>query len=169
MGGPVRVRFTGSIHDEEGLLTMDRGKIERKLTHLCAKITARPEWVELSSEDVDDSAETLVISYGVADGAAREAVRMSRSGGRSVSHLTLYTLWPVAVGAIRRAMTPRVRRVIVPELNIGLYVDELRRHLPGVEVESMTRYDGRLIHPSTIADRIGERAAATFGGRPCPC
>lgn len=74
LGGEHPVRFTGLVHDEAGMLTVDRAKIRRKLTHLRDKILARRHELELVESDLDRRAETLIVSYGVADGAAREAV-----------------------------------------------------------------------------------------------
>lgn len=154
IGGSRRVRFTGSIHDECGLITSDRVKIDRTLTHLNRKIERRREELELVNENIDVDAQTLIITYGVADGAAADAVERVRKEGWHVSHLTLYGLFPVAEKAIRRALTPRVNRVILPELNIGLYVQVLRGLLNGVKVEPILRYDGGLIDPNVIRDRI---------------
>jgi len=115
------------------------------------KIATRPAAFEDVRADVNERAETLIISYGVPDGAARVAVRMLRAAGRTVSHLTLYSLWPLPERAVRAALTPRVRRVVVPELNIGLYVDELRRIVPGEWLRPVLRFDGGLIAPAAIA------------------
>lgn len=159
IGGRQRVRFTGSIHDERGLLTIDRATIDRKLAHLREKIDTRRNEIEDVESDVDVNAETLVISYGAADGAAREAVAQARIAGAAVSQLTLFSLWPLPVRAIRAAVTPRVQRVVMPELNIGLYVDSVRCLLNGLPVESITRVDGGLIHPDTIMRRLCDAAA----------
>lgn len=154
VGGRRRVRFTGSIHDEHGLITTDMRKIEKKLTHLERKIVARRSELELVRHDIDADANTLVISYGAADGAAAQAVRSVRQHGGRVSHLTLYSLWPVPETAIRRALTHRVDRVILPELNIGLYARALLPYVRCVKIESIRRFDGGLIRPQTIEDRI---------------
>ncbi len=154
IGGSQRVRFTGSIHGEDGVLTIDRKKIDAKLKHLNAKIVGNAASLELVEADLDDSAETLVISYGLADGAAREAVKQSREHGNLVSHLTIFSLWPVPEIALRAAITPSIRRVIVPELNLGLYVEEIRKQVPGVLIESIQRIDGGLIYPQRIVDAI---------------
>lgn len=154
IGGPQRVRFTGSIHDECGLLTIDRAKIMRKLTHLRDKILRRGGELEYVEADLDADAEVLIVSYGLADGAAREAVARLRRDGLAVSHLTVYSLWPMPAQALRRAVTPAVKRVLMPELNIGLYAEELRRHIHTAEVESLVRFDGGLIHPRAIVERV---------------
>lgn len=163
LGGPQRVRFTGSIHDENGVLTTNRSKIAAKLAHLRDKILRHAAAWELAETDGDAEAEVLIVSYGTADGAARDAVEWLRAEGTPVSHLTLYRLWPVPETAIGNAVTPRIRRVMVPELNVGLYADELRRVIRNVPVESITRFDGGLISPATIVSRVRngtpERAA----------
>ena len=150
------VRFTGSIHDENGLLTIDRGKMSRKLSHLREKITRHAESLEDVDADLDLKAEVLVISYGAADGAAREAVQVLRAAGTRVSHLTIYSLWPVPCRALRRAVTPRVQRVIVPELNIGLYCEVLRAFVADAAIESVLCFDGRLIPPDLIVRKARE-------------
>lgn len=153
VGGPQRVRVTGSIHDSCGLLTSNPREIERKLTHLRRKIDAAAEWLEDVEADLDPEASVLIVSYGLPDGTAREAVDLLRAEGRPVSHLTLYGLWPVPVRAIRAAAGANVAAVLVPELNIGLYVDVIRGVLPWARVESILRYDGGRLGPALIAER----------------
>lgn len=160
LGGRQRVRFTGSIHDEDGLLTTNRGKISQKLAHLRDKMMRHPTHLERVQEDLQPGATTSLISYGVADGSAREAVIQLRAAGVRVSHLTLYSLWPVPAIALRHAMES-VRRVIVPELNIGLYVEEIRRVAGGIPVESITRFDGGLIPPRDIVDHVNATRETT--------
>ncbi|MEK7732051.1 MAG: pyruvate flavodoxin/ferredoxin oxidoreductase [Planctomycetota bacterium] len=156
IGGRQRVRFTGSIHDETGVLTIDRAKIARKLTHLREKIIRQAGSLEYVDVDLDLKAETLIVSYGAADGAVREAVAALRAAGTRVSHLTIYSLWPVPHRVLRRAMTPRIRRVIVPELNIGLYGDVLRGFVGEAAIEPILCFDGRLIPPQRIVEHVRE-------------
>ncbi len=173
IGDARQVRFTGSIHDELGLITTDRAKIARKLTHLREKIEANRRELEWVRRDLDPAAETLVVSYGLSDGAARVAVREARRKGVAVSHLTVLSLWPVPREAIREAADPpHVRRVIMPELNIGLYVNELRSCVPHAAVESVLRFDGGLISPGAILDAIQGHGTAPAGyerSRACRC
>lgn len=154
IGGPRRVRFTGSIHDENGVLTSDRGKIAAKLTHLRDKIDGHADDLAIVHQDDDPRATTLLISYGLADGASREAVARLRQAGVAISHLTLYSLFPVPQQAVHRALGASCERILVPELNIGLYVEELRRAVPGLPIESLVRFDGGLINPRSIVERI---------------
>jgi 2-oxoglutarate ferredoxin oxidoreductase subunit alpha len=154
IGGPVRVRVTGSIHDECGLLTIDKARIARKLTHLNEKIRASAEWLEDVDSDLDPQAKVLIVSYGLPDGAARDATDLLRAEGIAVSRLTIYSLWPVPERALRQAAGASVRHVIIPELNIGLYAEEVRRVLPQVTVQAITRFDGGLIEPAVLVERV---------------
>lgn len=154
IGGPQRVRFTGSIHDENAVLTIDRAQIERKLTHLYQKMVSHRRSLERVEADPDPRADTLIVSYGLADGAAREAVTQLRNAGTRIAHLTVYSLWPVPEEAITKAVTERIKRVIVPELNVGLYAHELRKIVTTARIVSIPRYDGGLIHPQTIIHRV---------------
>jgi 2-oxoglutarate ferredoxin oxidoreductase subunit alpha len=166
IGGPRRVRFTGSIHDENGVLTTNRERIAAKLAHLRDKIDRHAADLELVREDLQPEARTLLISYGLADGACLEAVARLRRAGTAVSHLTLYSLFPVPERAVRRAVGAACTHILVPELNIGLYVEELRRIAPGISIESLVRFDGGVIHPRTIVDAVQRLSRE---GKPCPC
>lgn len=157
IGGKHRVRFTGSIHDEQGLLTADRPTIERKLAHLREKIRSNESLLEDVELDADPGAKVLLISYGLVDGATREAVLRLRESEVLIAHLTLYSLWPVPRRAICGAVAnSNISKVIVPELNIGLYVDEIRKLVPLLPVESVVRYDGGLLRPGMIAEAASE-------------
>ncbi|MCA9254750.1 MAG: hypothetical protein KDA33_03895 [Phycisphaerales bacterium] len=160
LGGDTLVRVTGSIHDERGVLTNDRSKIQAKLTHLVEKIEANSDALERFDADIDLDAETLILCYGGTDGAVREAMEILRNGGRRVSRLTLYSLWPIARNAVRSAITARVRRILMPELNIGLYANAVRSAVAPLEVETICRYDGGLIAPQTICDHVESEAIA---------
>lgn len=154
IGGKWPVRFTGSIHDENGLLTIDRTLIRRKLLHLREKILANAAEIEDSECDAESGARILIVAYGVADGAARQATAMLRAAGQRVSRLTLYSLWPLPRAALRAACTPGIERIVVPELNIGLYADEIKRVVGPVPVQSLVRFDGGLVPPQAIVDLV---------------
>lgn len=150
LGGEHRVRFTTSIHDERGIITGDRTKIAQKLDHLEAKLPHNAEDVALVESDVQDGAGDLVLAYGVAAMAARDAVDSLRAEGRAVSLCVPYTLWPLPSDAIRTAARG-CKRVIVPEHNFGQYAREVERLLPQCEVVHINRVDGGLVTPGRIA------------------
>jgi len=149
MGGPHAVRFTGSTHDERGFLAKDPAKVARLNAHLAAKIEAHRDEIELVGADLQDGAETLVVSYGTTARSAVQAVRAARQASRKVSLLIVYSLWPVPERAIRDALRG-VRRVIVPELNLGQYRLEIERLAGDRQVIGVQRVDGELITPEEI-------------------
>jgi glycosyltransferase involved in cell wall biosynthesis len=56
--------------------------------------------------------------------------------------------------AWRQIDDPR-RLVIVGDVQHDhRYVEELRRTVPGIPIESLVRFDGGLLHPSAIVDRV---------------
>ncbi len=152
--GPHIVRFTGSSHDERGYLSKKQRDVGALNTHLTAKIDEHADEIALVESDRQAGAETLILSYGITARSAAEAVQQVRAAGRKVSLLTVYSLWPVPEQAIHAALAG-VRRVIVPELNLGLYRREIERLACGaVEIVGVNRVDGGLISPGAIAEKL---------------
>lgn len=152
-GGEHVTRYTTSSHNKAGYLTADPEIIQEMIDHYAAKIDAAADDIALYRHDPQDGADTLVVSYGVTSRAATVAVREARSRGRKVSSLVLQTLFPVPEKALRRAMAG-VRRVVVPEMNLGQYRAEVERLAPaGVQVSGVNRMDTTLISPNDILVR----------------
>jgi len=160
MGGDTIVRYTTSMHDKTGYLTKDPSKIQEMVDHFARKIEARRKEIELVDKDIQDGATTLIVSYGVTSRAAREAVSMVRNKGHKLSHITIYSIWPVPEDAIIRSLKG-CQRVIVPEMNLGQYVFEVERICRGVsrdiEVVAVTKMNTELLSPEEIISRGGLR------------
>ncbi len=154
-GGEHIVRYTTSTHDEAAFLTTDPAITQRMIDHYDAKITAAADELARVERDFQPGAEVLVISYGIVSRSAAVAVREARAAGGKVSSLVLQTLWPVPETAIREALDG-VRRVIVPEMNMGQYRNEIERLAPSsVEVVGVNKMDTTLISPGEILERGG--------------
>jgi len=132
----------------------DSSGFAQQLEHLRRTLEDNRSRLELVAPEIDADAHTLVLSYGGGAASARTAVGQVRNRGIRSSLLILHSLWPVPENALRRARTPHVNRVLVAELNPGLYADELRKHLHGVKIEPITRCDGKPIDPKEIVDRL---------------
>ncbi len=152
-GSGETVRFTGSSHDERAFITKSPAAVGALNLHLAAKIEEHCEEIEMATADLVPGAPTLIASYGVTAGAVREAVRRARAAGTAVSSLVLQSLWPVPEKAIREA-AQGVRRVLVPELNLGQYRREVERALPGIEVRGLNRVDGEMITPDQVLEAL---------------
>ncbi|MCD4687580.1 MAG: pyruvate flavodoxin/ferredoxin oxidoreductase, partial [Anaerolineae bacterium] len=153
-GGPQVVRFTASSHNERAYLSKSAADVGALNTHLIAKIEQHADEIALVDADIQPGAETLVISYGITARSAAEAVQNARANGVKVSLLNIYSLWPVPETAIR-AVLDGVQRVVVAELNLGLYRREIERLACGqVDIAGVTRHDGSLITPAEIQEAL---------------
>ena len=146
--GTGLVRFTGSTHDDDGFLTKDPARVDRLNRRLVAKIEDHTHDIEDVTADLSDSAGTLVVSYGVTAGAVRDAARFG-----AFSWLIVHSLWPVPNTALAKAMAG-ADRVVVAELNHGLYRREIERIAAGREVIGVNRVDGELIEPEQILEVV---------------
>ena len=153
-GGPNITRFTGSSHDEHGLLIKDPAMVGALNRHLSEKIEAHRDEIELVKADLQPGAKTLVISYGITARAMEEAAQEAR-GKRPVSALTIQSLWPVPENAIRAALEG-VERIIVAELNLGEYRREIERIAGGRRVVGLHCVDGELVSPEQIVSIISD-------------
>ncbi len=156
LGGEHLTRFTGSMHDERGMLTKKTSSVNKTSRHLWQKIEAHRDELELTKLDGPGAA-TLVVCYGVTARSATEAVGRARAAGKSVTSLIIHSLWPVPANALRNALRG-ITRVIVPELNFGQYSEEVERIAqsldPRPQVIGVNRVDGELITPQEIQDLI---------------
>lgn len=153
IGGERLVRQTSSTHGPDGYITTDPDQIALMQVRLDAKLkTAVPEFTYYD-EYVVPGADTLVIAYGVTARAARAAVKRSENSGAKASLLVLKTLWPVPEELIRAKAAP-YRRVVVPEMNLGQYVREIERLLPGKKIDFIGQMNGELIKPGQIQEVI---------------
>jgi 2-oxoglutarate ferredoxin oxidoreductase subunit alpha len=155
-GGPHKVRFTTSMHDEHAYLTKDLAKVDRKCRHLEYKINAAVEDVTIVEKELHREARTLVISYGVTARSARDALWMAKKDGNVFSSLIIKTLYPVPEPVIREALED-VDVVVVPELNLGQYVREIQPLAPEKEIIPINRVDGEIISPEMILEKVQYR------------
>jgi len=146
-------RFTGSTHDEGAYITKNAVKVGALNEHLIAKIEAHRGEIEMVDADLDPKADTIVISYGVTAGAARAAVARLRDEGVVVSNLVVQSLWPIPETALSVAFEG-VERIVVPELNMGLYGREIERIAVGREIVGVNRIDGGLITIAEIMEAV---------------
>jgi 2-oxoglutarate ferredoxin oxidoreductase subunit alpha len=167
-GGPHIVRFTGSSHDEHGMLTKDPAVVGRLNEHLWRKIEDHAGEVEMARPDLQVGASTLWIAYGITARAMAEAVQIALADGRAVSALAVQSLWPVPERAILGALCDpdcgtAIERVVVAELNLGDFRREVERVVyrwaaanrrVAPEVSGINRVDGELITPGQFLEQL---------------
>ncbi len=153
IGDEVLVRQTSSTHGKNGYITVDPQEIGEFQKRLENKLKSSVDRFTFFEEDIRDEADTLVISYGVTTRAVKVAAQMKRDAGTPVSLLTLKTLWPVPENLIREKAAA-YDRVVVVEMNMGQYVREIKRLLPGKTVDFFGQMNGSLITPDQIMEVI---------------
>ncbi|MFH1754985.1 MAG: pyruvate flavodoxin/ferredoxin oxidoreductase [Candidatus Latescibacterota bacterium] len=154
-GGEYVARYTTSMHDKSGYLTTNPEVIQEMIDHYAAKINHAIDDITLVKEDFEQDAEILVISYGIVSRSVAVAIKEVRSKGRKISSLVLQTIWPVPEKVIRSAMAG-VKKVVVPEMNMGQYLLEIERLAPPeVEVVSVCKMNTTLVSPGEIIERGG--------------
>jgi 2-oxoglutarate ferredoxin oxidoreductase subunit alpha len=152
-GGPHIARYTTSTHDQTAYLTTSPQVIQEMIDHYIAKIDEAADDIALVRADLEPGADTLVISYGVVSRSVSVAVKKVRSQGKKISSLVLQTLWPVPKSAIQSAMQG-VKKVIVPEMNMGQYGIEIEHLAPSdVEVVGVCKMNTSLVSPKEILER----------------
>ena len=149
VGGDRRVVVTGSAHDFEGRLRKNAPEVVEVLTALQAKVAAHAQDMTYVREELDDGADTLVVSYGVSARASLEACRRLRQRGQPVSFLQLQTLFPLPTSALRDALGAASRVVVGEENLTGLYAGVLAPHLGGRELVRVNGV-GSMISPTQI-------------------
>lgn len=153
IGGKTLVRQTSSTHGPDGYITIDPAVIAENQERLRTKIHSARERITLFEEDIKEDTDTLVISYGITSRAVEEAGKSLAKKGKPVSTLSLKTLWPVPVELLLEK-AELFKRIIVIEMNLGQYVNDIRRVLCDKKVEFYGQMNGVLITPATIMEVI---------------
>ena len=153
IGGRTLVRQTSSTHGPDGYITTDPSEIARSQERLKRKLESAVDGFAIYEDYTAEHADTLVVCYGANARTARELFYRDGGGERPFSLLILKTLWPVPEILIMEK-SANVKRVIVMEMNLGQYVREVVRVLPGKKVEFLGQMDGRLITPNQMKEVI---------------
>ena len=151
IGGKTLVRQTSSTHGVNGYITADPAEIAMMQQRLKEKIEGAADEFTWFSEILTPEAKTLIITYGITARAAKVAVERLTEKGQPTSLLVLKTLWPIPEDLIRTTAAP-YKRVVVAEMNLGQYVREIQRLLPGKEVVFAGGMNGELIKPGQIME-----------------
>ena len=154
-GGEYVARYTTSTHDKTANLTTQPEVIQEMIDHYREKIEKAIDDITLVKEDLQEGADTLIISYGVTSRSVAVAIRQARAQGRKISSLVLQTLWPAPEKVITSAMAA-MKKIVVPEMNMGQYLLEIQRLAPPeADVVSVCKMDTTLLSPREILERGG--------------
>lgn len=153
-----KLLIDGQMHKEDGTRAGHISDVSEKLTkRICRKITDHIDQItDVAPENLAD-AEIVVVSFGSPARPALRAVREAREKGIKAGHLQIRTIWPFPEKEIA-ALAKTAHTVIVPELNIGRVVNEVKRAAAGkFEVVSLPKLGGLLHTPQEIRAEIERR------------
>jgi 2-oxoglutarate ferredoxin oxidoreductase subunit alpha len=158
-GERYRYHVTGLLHDEQGFPTENPEVVARWWEHMTTKIDAHLDEILQWEETHLDDAEVAVVAYGATARAAAHAVTLAREQGIKAGLFKLLTLWPFPEAAIS-ALAGGVKRIVVPEMNLGQVRLEVERLARGrAQIEGVHRADGLGITPEQILPAL-ERVRA---------
>lgn len=170
-GSDYIFHINGSMHGESGYPQNDpanAGKVIRRLTD---KIERCRDEIAITRRYHLDDAEVVLISFGATARSALETVLMLRDQGVKAGLLQLVILWPFPESAVREAAL-KAKVVIVPEMNLGQVIGEVRRVLGPSEaglsasapaVAGYNKSNGEAITPEEILGRVQEILAQVEG------
>ncbi|HID16605.1 MAG TPA: 2-oxoacid:acceptor oxidoreductase subunit alpha, partial [Candidatus Atribacteria bacterium] len=154
LGEGFNVLVTGSTHNEWGYRFTADPQVHRKLiTRLYWKIEGNAKEIVEYEIDGSEDAKIGIISYGCTSRSVYEATERAKKQGIKIIHLRLKTLWPFPDWIIEE-IAEKVEAIIVPELNLGQLIREVKRAVKGkCKVISLTKIGGgELITPIEILE-----------------
>ncbi len=153
IGADTLVRQTSSTHGINGYITIDPEEILNINSRLSNKIIDSIEEFAFYEDHIKKDSDTLIITYGISSSSAIEAYYLAEKDSKSISVLTLKTLWPVCENLIKEKAED-FKNILVIEMNQGQYINEIKRVLPDKNIQFLGRMNGSLIKPHEILKAI---------------
>ena len=152
-GEGEHLSITGSTHDGYGYRKTDDPDVHSRLVmRINNKILNNRRLIQETESYLLDDAETAVLAYGFTARASLFAAKQARKNGVKCGLLRLKTLWPFPEEAVA-AVGGHVRRVLVPEMNLGQVAGEARKYC-SCDVIALSQTNGEVIAPEAIADAL---------------
>jgi 2-oxoglutarate ferredoxin oxidoreductase subunit alpha len=150
-----RYHFTGLHHDKNGFPTEEIETCRKLIQRLEDKVELHKDEIESYEEFMMDDAEVMIIAYGSVSLAAKEAIRHLREEGIKAGLFRPITLWPSPAEQMKKH-TDKIDKVLIVELNIGQYRDEVQRATSRLDIEGLFKVNGRPISPYEIVNKVKE-------------
>ncbi len=154
-GDGANLMVTGSTHDEWGYRKVESPEQHARLVERINRkvLDHEAEIAEVDAHFLDD-AQVAVVTYGFCGRSALAAVKALRAQNLRVGMLRLKTIWPFPDQAVR-ALGKSVRHILVPEMNLGQLVGQVRERVR-CEVTQLNQVNGEVIVPADIEARLRE-------------
>lgn len=150
-----RYHYTGLHHDAMGFPTEEIETCRKLIDRLFRKVEEHTDEIESNEEYMLDDAEILLIGYGSASLAIKEAVSVLREEGIKVGMFRPITLWPSPEQTMYE-LGQKFDKVLSVELNQGQYLEEIQRAMGRKDIEKLTKTNGRPFSPADIIEKVKE-------------
>ena len=150
-----RYHFTGLHHDAMGFPTEEIETCRKLIDRLFRKVDEHRDEIESNEEYMVDDAEILLIGYGSASLAIKEAVNVLREQGIKAGLFRPITIWPSPEERMFE-LGQKFDKVLVVELNQGQYLEEVQRCMGRRDIEKLTKTNGRPFSPADIIEKVKE-------------
>jgi len=154
-GGEYIFHASSSMHDETGYPNNTPQNADKFIRRLYEKIYDHRDEISIVKEFETKDADVLFISFGSAARSTREAVKMMRNGGIKAGLLQINTIWPFPDKKVQE-LALRAKVVLVPEMNLGQIINEVKRLSGGKPVFGVNKVDSTIITPLEIVNKARE-------------
>lgn len=155
-GEGYRYHVTGLVHDETGFPSTKAEDADKLIRRINNKITANIDDILMYEETQIEDADVVIVAYGCTARSAQRAVKMARQEGLKVGLFRPITIWPFPEKQLID-IAQKVKRIIVPELNLGqLSIEVDRLCSKYLTIEQINKINGEVITPSEILAKIKE-------------
>jgi len=150
-----RYHYTGLHHDAMGFPTEEIETCRKLIDRLFRKVEEFTDEIESNEEYMMEDAEILIVGYGSASLAIKEAVNTLRAEGVKVGMFRPITLWPSPEKRMHE-LGQQFKTVLSVELNQGQYLEEVQRSMGRLDIHKLTKTNGRPFSPSDIIEKVKE-------------
>ncbi|MCB4753786.1 MAG: 2-oxoglutarate synthase subunit alpha [Sulfurovum sp.] len=150
-----RYHFTGLHHDAMGFPTEEIETCRKLIDRLFRKVDDHRDEIESNEEYMIDDADILLIGYGSASLAIKEAVNVLRKEGIKAGLFRPITIWPSPEERMYE-LGQKFDKVLAVELNQGQYLEEVQRCMGRRDIEKLTKTNGRPFSPADIIEKVKE-------------
>ncbi len=150
-----RYHFTGLHHDDMGFPTEEIETCRKLIDRLFRKVDEHRDELEYNEEYMLDDADILLVGYGSASLAIKEAIHRLREEGIKAGMFRPITLWPSPEERLYE-LGQKFDKILSVELNQGQYLEEIQRAMGRKDIQKLTKTNGRPFSPQDIIDKVKE-------------
>ena len=155
-GSGLKYHTSGLFHDQSGFPDGKKETAKLMQDRLHNKLHDNLDQIILYEKDIRSDDRVAVLSYGSTARTAISAVNTGRKDNLKAGWFKLQTIWPFAEEAVAE-LASQVETIIVPELNQGQLIREIKRAAAGkAKVLGLNSYAGELIKPEEIRALLEE-------------